>query len=185
MAQYSKHYEDFLPQEKTNFEVNMLANKDGNVVDAAHPLPVTLGSENITITGDVNIGTSVSVTSTPEDPVHNHITEVGTSGLLTVPYLPVSVSNFPATQPVSGPLTDAQLRNTAVPVSGSVNIGTMPEVEIKNDANNPIPVTGTFVTTSPVGATDSFGRQRVSNPMTLFDSSHRYRDNNLWNTATT
>ena len=207
MAQYSKHYEDLLPQEKTNFEVNMLANKDGNVVDAAHPLPVTLGSENITITGDVNIGTSVSVTSTPEAPVHNHITEVGTSGLLTVPYLPVSVSNFPATQPVSGtfwqatqpvsgtfwqatqpvsgPLTDAQLRNTAVPVSGSVNIGTMPEVEIKNDANNPIPVTGTFVTTSPVGATDSFGRQRVSNPMTLFDSSHRYRDNNLWNTATT
>ena len=79
MAQYSKHYEDFLPQEKTNFEVNMLANKDGNVVDATHPLPVT---------------------------------------------------------------------NQAV-------------------------------------AVDAFGRQRVSNPLTLFDSSHRYRDNNLWNAATT
>jgi hypothetical protein len=33
--------------------------------------------------------------------------------------------------------------------------------------------------------TDAFGRQRVSNPLTLFDSSHRYKDNNLWNTATT
>ena len=32
---------------------------------------------------------------------------------------------------------------------------------------------------------DAFGRQRVSNPFTLFDSSHRYKDNNLWNTATT
>jgi hypothetical protein len=32
---------------------------------------------------------------------------------------------------------------------------------------------------------DSFGRQRVSNPFTLFDSSHRFKDNNLWNTATT
>jgi hypothetical protein len=32
--------------------------------------------------------------------------------------------------------------------------------------------------------TDAFGRQRVSNPLTLFDSSHRYRDNGLWNTAT-
>ena len=29
----------------------------------------------------------------------------------------VAVSNFPATQPVSGPLTDAQLRATPVPVS--------------------------------------------------------------------
>lgn len=27
---------------------------------------------------------------------------------------------------------------------------------------------------------DAFGRTRVSNPITLFDSSHRYRDNNLW-----
>jgi hypothetical protein len=33
-------------------------------------------------------------------------------------------------------------------------------------------------------AVDAFGRQRVSNPLTLFDSSHRYRDNGLWNTAT-
>jgi hypothetical protein len=167
-----------------------------NPVSTTNPLPVTLGSESITITGDVNVGTTVTVDSTPEDPVHSHITEVGTSGLLTVPYLPVSVSNFPATQPVSGtfwqatqpvsgPLTDAQLRNTAVPVSGSVNIGTMPEVEIKNDAGNPIPVTGTIATTSPTGTTDAFGRQRVSNPLTLFDSSHRYRDNNLWSTATT
>jgi hypothetical protein len=32
---------------------------------------------------------------------------------------------------------------------------------------------------------DAFGRLRVSNPLTLFDSSHRYRDNGLWNTATT
>jgi hypothetical protein len=32
---------------------------------------------------------------------------------------------------------------------------------------------------------DAFGRQRVSNPSTLFDSSHRFKDNNLWSTATT
>ncbi len=40
-------------------------------------------------------------------------------------------------------------------------------------------------TESPVGTRDAFGRQRVSNPLTLFDSSHRYRDNNLWSTANT
>ena len=33
-------------------------------------------------------------------------------------------------------------------------------------------------------ATDAFGRLRVSNPVTLFDSSHRYKDNGLWATAT-
>jgi hypothetical protein len=31
---------------------------------------------------------------------------------------------------------------------------------------------------------DAFGRLRVSEPLTLFDSSHRYRDNGLWNTNT-
>jgi hypothetical protein len=30
---------------------------------------------------------------------------------------------------------------------------------------------------------DAFGRLRVSSPLTLFDSSHRYRDNGLWNTS--
>jgi hypothetical protein len=29
---------------------------------------------------------------------------------------------------------------------------------------------------------DAFGRLRMSTPMTLFDSSHRYKDNNLWAT---
>lgn len=27
---------------------------------------------------------------------------------------------------------------------------------------------------------DAFGRMRISQPLTIFDSSHRYRDNNLW-----
>ncbi len=34
-------------------------------------------------------------------------------------------------------------------------------------------------------AVDAFGRARVSSPLTLFDSSHRYRDNNLWSTSNT
>ena len=31
---------------------------------------------------------------------------------------------------------------------------------------------------------DAFGRMRTSTPLTLFDSSHRYSDNNLWATST-
>ena len=33
-------------------------------------------------------------------------------------------------------------------------------------------------------AGDAFGRLRTSSPLTLFDSSHRYRDNGLWVTST-
>lgn len=32
-------------------------------------------------------------------------------------------------------------------------------------------------------AVDAFGRARMSTPLTLFDSSHRYRDNGLWSTS--
>ena len=119
MAQWNKNTQDFLNQERTLFEVPMIATKDGEVVSETNrfpvgigttgfvainqggspvtfnnPLPVSLGSSNITITGDVNVGTTVSVTSTPQDPVHTHITEVGSSGILQnlgVPYMPVGV----------------------------------------------------------------------------------------------
>lgn len=64
----------------------------GITVTEANRFPVSLGSSNITITGDVNVGTTVSVTSTPQNPVHTHLTEVGTSDILNVPYLPVGIS---------------------------------------------------------------------------------------------
>jgi hypothetical protein len=47
----------------------------------------------------------------------------------------------------------------------------------------PISVTTDPGTGTKSAALDAFGRLRVSNPFTLFDSSHRYRDNNLWNTS--
>lgn len=119
MAQWNKNTQDYLNQERTLFEVNGIATRDGNIVDElnrfpvgigttgfvginqggspvtfSNPFPVSLGSSNITITGDVNIGTTVSVTSTPENPVHTHLTEVGSSGILTTPYLPVGVGTI-------------------------------------------------------------------------------------------
>jgi hypothetical protein len=44
------------------------------------------------------------------------------------------------------------------------------------NGNIPVSIGGTNL--------DAFGRLRVSNPETLFDSSHRYADNNLWATKT-
>jgi len=186
-------------------------------VSFSNPFPVSLGSSNITITGDVNVGTTVSVTSTPENPVHNHLTEVGTSDILTTPYLPVGVGTVNINLPylpvgISSLLNTVSISNTSfyitnpvttvavsgigstVTVQGTVGIGTTGQVSLNlNSApvssSNPLPVTGTVsistssaaasVTFSPTSS-DAFGRLRVSNPLTLFDSSHRYRDNNLW-----
>ena len=44
----------------------------------------------------------------------------------------------------------------------------------------------TYVNTGNLNtSSDSFGRMRVSEPLTLFDSSHRYTDNDLWAEGTT
>jgi hypothetical protein len=40
------------------------------------------------------------------------------------------------------------------------------------------------ITTQEPTQLDAFGRLRTSSPLTLFDSSHRYRDNNLWASLT-
>jgi len=45
-------------------------------------------------------------------------------------------------------------------------------------------VGGSAATTTPSVSNDAFGRLRVSNPFTLFDSSHRYQDNGSWSTGT-
>ena len=42
--------------------------------------------------------------------------------------------------------------------------------------------TPTEITFAPSTSQDSFGRLRVSEPFTLFDSSHRFDDNDLWST---
>lgn len=54
-----------------------------------------------------------------------------------------------------------------------------------NDAYRPIEKSDLSFANSE-GSTnfDAFGRMRISTPLTLFDSSHRYADNNLWATST-
>ena len=207
--------------------------------DAGEPhIRVSLGSDNITITGDVNLLDTVTVNSTPEDPVHTHITEVGTSGILTVPYMPIqgtvsigtdgtvslSATTLTALENISatvsgtvelGATTLSALENVGVTgtvtvqdgggsitVDGSVtatisgtptvNIGTIPEIEIKNDTGNPVPIsgnvtatiTGNSTVTLGTGSTDAFGRLRTSQPYTLFDSRARYYDHNEFSSST-
>jgi hypothetical protein len=73
------------PQESNLLNIHKAMDYDA---DGKPVLRVDIGSD-ININGDVNIPGTVTVNSTPADPVHTHITEVGTSGVLTTAYLPV------------------------------------------------------------------------------------------------
>lgn len=132
---------------------------------------------NIVITGNVNIPGNIQVYSTPEFPVHTHISEIGTSGILDVPYMPIGgnvivtsgnvnanvtgnvgiIGNVNVTQGtdpwnITGNIIVSS-GNVNATVSGNVNIDNIPEVEIKNDIGHPIPVsrnTTVNSTTNPI-----------------------------------
>lgn len=89
-----------------------------------------------------------------------------------------------------------------VPISGNVTIISIPEVEIKNDSGNAIPISRNTTTNSDLNPifvkgtsdtsffaptqTDAFGRLRVANPFTLFDSYFSIGDNEKrWTTSNT
>lgn len=60
--------------------------------------------------------------------------------------------------------------------------------KVINAKGHPVEVTtvsgDSIYVTPATTAGDAFGRLRVSDPFTLFDSSHRYQDNGLWSTST-
>jgi hypothetical protein len=94
VAQYKVETGTLDPKISSHYEVVMLANgANGGIISTSNPLPVTLGSNNITITGDVNIGTTVNVSSSPSNPVHTHVTEFGNVNISGTS-LPVTLSNI-------------------------------------------------------------------------------------------
>jgi hypothetical protein len=189
---------------------------------------------NIIISGNVNIPGNVDA----------HVSQIGTSGELTVPWMPVSIdgnSNVTiaggnVNALVTGNVTSTLSGNLAG-ITGNINIGTMPNVNatvsgtvavssitgniagitanvtvvdgggsITVDGNVNANITGGNVTvtqgTSPwvvsgnVGVTgtanvalggtnlDAFGRLRISEPFTLFDSQNRYIDGEQFSSLT-
>lgn len=121
------------------------------------------------ITGTVTVNGSVTVTN------FTSTVNVASMPSVTITNTSFAITNFPTTSTVYQG-TDPWV------VTGTVNIGTMPEVEIKNDAGNPVPISGTInanitgtVTTTVVdGQQDAFGRLRVSEAFTLGDYKHTY-----------
>ena len=189
---------------------------------------------NIIISGNVTIPGNVDA----------HISEIGTSGTLTVPWMPVSIdgnSNVTiaggnVNAAVTGTVAVSGITGNIAGITGNVNIGTMPNVNatvtgtvtstlsgnlagitanvtvvdgggsITVDGNVNANITGGNVTvsqgTSPwvvsgnVGVTgtanvalggtnlDAFGRLRISEPFTLFDSQNRYIDGEQFSSLT-
>lgn len=75
----------------------------------------------------------------------------------------IEVTNTPL--PIDGGNPNAVIVDGSAvtqPVSGTVNIGTMPEVEVKNDAGNPIPVTFSSAALTPTVTSVSVGASVVT-----------------------
>lgn len=64
-------------------------------------------------------------------------------------------------------------------VHGTISTGAAKQIGSTDDGR--LKVDADYTGTSE----DSFGRLRVSHPLTLFDSSHRFTDNSLWNSSLT
>ena len=183
-----------------------VTNTDGNIVSILNPFPVTLGSNSIQIVGNISIPTTVNVASSPSDPIHAHITEIGTSGnllALGIDYMPIggnvtvtgnvgitgnvnvnpitvtSITSNVNVNPIS--VTGITSNVNVNPITG--NVGIVGNVNV-TQGTDPWTVTGNLnatITGTPTvafgsTATDAFGRLRVSNPFTLFDGAIRYRD---------
>lgn len=111
----------------------------------------------------------------------------------------VDIGNFPATQEVTQGTTPWVIDGT-VAVTGSVDVNNFPavqDVQVTNfpatqevtQGTSPWVVSGTVNAQStlqafPTTSTDAFGRLRISQPYTLFDSSTRYAANSKWSTQT-
>ena len=110
-------------------------------VDGNNDIVVRTGfAGNIVISGNVNVPGVVTVNSSPENPNHVHLSEVGTSGILNVPWLPVSgnVRLDSGTNSIGNVrITDGSITVTNFPAFPSnVNITSLPGITGNVAVNN-------------------------------------------------
>ena len=184
-------------------------------------LRVTLGTDNITITGNVNLVDNVRVNNTESQMIPMYIVgnvltvNQGTTpwyananvigniaGITTLPGITgnvgvsgnVEISRMPSITGnvgVSGNVKIEQMPAVTgnVGVSGNIDVTRMPAINgnvqiwdggnsITVDGNVTATITGNSTFTLGTGSTDAFGRLRVSEPYTLFDTKSRYYDHN-------
>ena len=138
------------------------------------------------VSGTVAISSLPAVTGTVT--VNGSVTVTNFTSTVNVASLPaitgtVVVSNFTSTVFVNNTLTisNTSFAITNFPTTSTVYQGTNPWT-VTGNVNATI--TGTSTTTLGTGSTDAFGRLRVSEPYTLFDSRARYYDHNDFSSST-
>jgi hypothetical protein len=153
-------------------------------------LRVTLGSDNITVSGNVNLVEAVRVNNTEAQRIPVYLVgNVLTVNQGTTPWVTTGNANVTVTGNIAG-------ITTLPSITGNVNVNNFPSnVRITDmpgitgnvaiydggnsitvDGNVTATITGTSTFTLGSGSTDAFGRLRVSEPYTLFDSKARYYD---------
>lgn len=196
---------------------------NGTAITTSNPLAVTLGGANITIQGNTNVISNVTVTNFPSvQPVTGNVNAT-VIGNVTVSSITgnVNVNPITGTITVSG-IGNLNVSGNTLPVSGNVNATVSGTVAVSSISSNVTVVDGggsitvdgnvgilgnvnvtqgtsPWVVSGNVGITgnanviladdanviisgfsgataDAFGRLRVSNPFTLFDTQARYFD---------
>jgi len=196
---------------------------NGTAITTSNPLAVTVGGANITIQGNTNVISNVTVTNFPSvQPVTGNVNAT-VIGNVTVSSITgnVNVNPITGTITVSG-IGNLNVSGNTLPVSGNVNATVSGTVAVSSISSNVTVVDGggsitvdgnvgilgnvnvtqgtsPWVVSGNVGITgnanviladdanviisgfsgataDAFGRLRVSNPFTLFDTQARYFD---------
>lgn len=163
---------------------------------------------NIIISGNVNIPGEVTVISNEADPLytHTHIYTPNDDEVSDANPFAVNVFNFPETQTIAGNVSILTIPNVNASITGSVivssgnidanvhgNIGILGDVNVtqgtdpwvvSGNVNATLNSNANVIISGFSGATsDAFGRLRVSEPYTLFDTNNRYYDHNQFSTA--
>jgi hypothetical protein len=141
-------------------------------VKASNTFPI---SGSVTVLNPV---TSVNVLNFPTQLTAISITNQLTGITILNPITSVNVLNFPtqlSSVSILNPVTSVNVLNFPTQLSSVSITNQLTGITVLN------PVTQVTTLPQPTQL-DAFGRLRISSPMTLFDSSHRYKDNNLWST---
>jgi hypothetical protein len=163
----------------TNFDDIKISLSAGNLdIGSVHIQDPDSGLQADVVPVGIGLG-ALRVISQDLESTEDDVTIGDRLGNFASVYAPLSALKVYNTNPISSVditnIVTVKASNT-FPISGSVTV-LNPVTSIS--VLNPV----TQVTTLPQPTQlDAFGRMRVSSPMTLFDSSHRYRDNNLWST---
>jgi hypothetical protein len=177
---------------------NVGINSFGNIPITGNTLPVTVTGGNVNaavtgtvavsaitgnlagITGNVTVvdgGGSITVDGTVgvSGTVNANITGGNVNAAVTGTVAVSAISSNVTVVDGGGSLTV----DGTVGISGNVNIGTMPNVNASISGGN------VNVNAFNDGLVDAFGRLRVSNPVTLFDTQARYYDHKQYSTSAT